>query len=96
MSETERKLSAESVQLRAPAQDGTSLPSDSRPPVVIQATNLTKIYGKQSAVDGIDFEVRRGETFGLLGPNGAGKVHDNAHDCLPHATDFRRVVGRRT
>ena len=27
-----------------------------------------------SAVDGIDFEVRRGEVFGLLGPNGAGKT----------------------
>jgi lipooligosaccharide transport system ATP-binding protein len=36
---------------------------------------LTKVYGssKERAVDGIDFTVRRGETFGLLGPNGAGK-----------------------
>ena len=42
-------------------------------PIVVQANNLTKIYGKQSAVDGIDFSVTRGETFGLLGPNGAGK-----------------------
>lgn len=42
-------------------------------PVVVQAYNLTKIYGKQSAVDDIDFSVARGETFGLLGPNGAGK-----------------------
>lgn len=46
---------------------------DTLSPCVVQATNLTKIYGKQSAVDGINFEVRRGETFGLLGPNGAGK-----------------------
>jgi lipooligosaccharide transport system ATP-binding protein len=42
-------------------------------PVVVQATSLTKIYGQQRAVDAIDFEVGRGETFGLLGPNGAGK-----------------------
>jgi lipooligosaccharide transport system ATP-binding protein len=43
------------------------------PPVVVQANSLTKIYGQQRAVDGIDFAVNRGETFGLLGPNGAGK-----------------------
>ena len=40
---------------------------------VVTAHKLTKIYDKQKAVDGIDFSVRRGETFGLLGPNGAGK-----------------------
>src|SRR5262245_10402337 len=40
---------------------------------VVNARNLTKLYGNQRAVDGIDFSVRRGETFGLLGPNGAGK-----------------------
>jgi lipooligosaccharide transport system ATP-binding protein len=43
------------------------------PALVIQAKALTKIYGKQRAVDAIDFSVKRGETFGLLGPNGAGK-----------------------
>lgn len=41
--------------------------------LVVQAQSLTKIYGAQRAVDGIDFAVMRGETFGLLGPNGAGK-----------------------
>jgi lipooligosaccharide transport system ATP-binding protein len=40
---------------------------------VVEARELTKVYGAQRAVDGIDFSVRRGETFGLLGPNGAGK-----------------------
>src|SRR2546422_7751364 len=40
---------------------------------VVVARGLTKIYDKQRAVDGIDFSVQRGETFGLLGPNGAGK-----------------------
>src|SRR5713226_7433855 len=43
------------------------------PPAVVIARGLTKIYGKQRAVDAIDFSVKRGETFGLLGPNGAGK-----------------------
>ena len=41
--------------------------------VVIRARNLTKKYKDFVAVDGIDFEVKRGESFGLLGPNGAGK-----------------------
>jgi lipooligosaccharide transport system ATP-binding protein len=40
---------------------------------VVQARGLTKIYHQRSAVDAIDFSVKRGETFGLLGPNGAGK-----------------------
>lgn len=41
--------------------------------IVIWAKDLTKKYKDVVAVDGIDFEVKRGESFGLLGPNGAGK-----------------------
>ena len=41
--------------------------------MMIIAKNLTKKYGDFVAVDGIDFQVKRGESFGLLGPNGAGK-----------------------
>jgi lipooligosaccharide transport system ATP-binding protein len=40
---------------------------------LIRARALTKVYDGVRAVDGIDLEVMRGETFGLLGPNGAGK-----------------------
>ena len=40
---------------------------------VIRANGLRKTYGDFVAVDGINFEVARGEAFGLLGPNGAGK-----------------------
>ena len=40
---------------------------------MIRAQGLTKRYGDFTAVDSIDFAVRRGESFGLLGPNGAGK-----------------------
>lgn len=40
---------------------------------VIEVGDLRKSYGDFTAVDGITFEIRRGETFALLGPNGAGK-----------------------
>ncbi|MFI4962648.1 MAG: ATP-binding cassette domain-containing protein [Legionellales bacterium] len=40
---------------------------------VIEAINLTKMFGTFAATDSINFKVTRGEIFGLLGPNGAGK-----------------------
>ena len=51
--------------------------STSDTPVIVQ--NLSKVFfdesrGELRAVDGIDFECRRGEIFGLLGANGAGKT----------------------
>jgi ABC-2 type transport system ATP-binding protein len=41
---------------------------------VIQASYLTKIFSKSTAVDHISFDVQKGEIFGFLGPNGAGKT----------------------
>lgn len=43
------------------------------PDILIRARGLTKKFGDFTAVDGIDFELGRGEVFGFLGPNGAGK-----------------------
>ncbi len=40
----------------------------------IQVNNLSKKYGEQYAIDGLDFELRKGEIVGFLGPNGAGKT----------------------
>jgi len=40
---------------------------------LIHARGLTKRFGDLTAVDGIDFDVAKGEAFGFLGPNGAGK-----------------------
>ena len=41
---------------------------------LVEARALTKRFGDLTAVDAIDFEVARGESFGFLGPNGAGKT----------------------
>jgi ABC-type multidrug transport system ATPase subunit len=41
--------------------------------MAINVIELTKIYGKRTAVDHITFQLHPGQTLGLLGPNGAGK-----------------------
>ncbi len=41
---------------------------------MIELEDLTKRYGKFTAVDGINLTIPRGELYGLLGPNGAGKT----------------------
>jgi fructose transport system ATP-binding protein len=55
---------------------------DSR--IVMQAHGLVKKYGKVTALDGADFELRAGEILGIIGDNGAGK--SSLIKCLSGAT----------
>jgi spermidine/putrescine transport system ATP-binding protein len=41
---------------------------------VISIRNVTKVYGEQTAVDGIDLDIAEGEFLSLLGPSGCGKT----------------------
>ena len=69
-----------------------SVPGGTR---VIEVRNLTKLYGKQPAVDDISFEAARGEILGFLGPNGAGKTTAmRILTCyLPPTSGDARVAG---
>src|SRR5262245_39082957 len=52
---------------------------------ILEVRGVIKIYGRRRVVDGVDFDVDRGEVVGLLGPNGAGKT-----------TSFRMTTGQIT
>jgi daunorubicin/doxorubicin transport system ATP-binding protein len=47
---------------------------DSPYELAIETSDLTKIFGKTRAVDGVSLTVRKGSVYGFLGPNGAGKT----------------------
>jgi lipooligosaccharide transport system ATP-binding protein len=63
---------------------------------LIHARGLVKTFGSLRAVDGIDFDVERGEAFGFLGPNGAGKSSTmRMIGCVSPVSDGTlRVLGR--
>ena len=60
----------------------------------IQTTALTKRYGKVTAVDGLELQIRQGELFALLGVNGAGKnTAIKMLSCLTAPTAGEALVG---
>jgi len=65
--------------------------------VSVSVQGLIMRYGKLTAVDGLDLDVREGECFGLLGPNGAGKTTtiEVIVGLLPPSSGEVRVLGRR-
>lgn len=70
-----RAPEAEIVQdMTSPRDGGFAVGPDDDSSNVIEVRGLTKRYGAITAVDGIDFAIRRGETAALLGANGAGKT----------------------
>ena len=62
---------------------------------MIEVQNLTKRYGRTTAVDGVSFKVEKGEILGFLGPNGAGKTTTmRVLTCyLPPTAGTARVAG---
>jgi len=50
---------------------------------ILEVRGLVKFYGRRKVVDGVNYEVNKGEVVGLLGPNGAGKT-----------TSFRMTTGQ--
>jgi lipooligosaccharide transport system ATP-binding protein len=55
---------------------------------LVAAHGLVKRFGAFTAVDGIDFEIHAGESFGFLGPNGAGKTSTmKMVSCISPATE---------
>jgi ABC-type multidrug transport system ATPase subunit/ABC-type multidrug transport system permease subunit len=61
----------------------------------VEVRDLVRTFGSFTAVDHVNFEVRRGEIFGLLGPNGAGKTTTFRMLCglLPATGGTLRVAG---
>ena len=59
---------------------------------LLECRDLRKRYGERTAVDGISFEIARGETYGLLGPNGAGKTTTISMICGLLRRDGGEVV----
>src|SRR5207244_11308036 len=60
---------------------------------VVQVESLSKKYGDNVAVNGISFNLTKGEVFAFLGPNGAGKTTTvEILECLRNPTGGRALV----
>jgi lipopolysaccharide export system ATP-binding protein len=59
---------------------------------MLEVHGLVKVYGRRRVVDGVDFQVERGEIVGLLGPNGAGKTTSFRMTCGMIEADAGKVL----
>ncbi len=59
---------------------------------ILEVQGLVKVYGRRKVVDGVDFNVERGEIVGLLGPNGAGKTTSFRMTCGMIEPDAGQVI----
>lgn len=64
--------------------------------VVIEAQNLTKIFGNFVAVDDISFNIKQGEIYAFLGPNGCGKTTTMKMitGLLPATSGYHKIFGK--
>ncbi len=88
-----------------PTDEGTALPAGGG--AMLRVDGLRKDFTSVRAVDGVSFDVHRGESFGLIGPNGAGKtttirmilniIEPDAgtirYDGSPFAEGIRNILG---
>ena len=58
----------------------------------ISVSNLTKIFGRQYAVNDLSFEAKQGEILGFLGPNGAGKTTTMKMICCYLHKDQGKII----
>ena len=57
-----------------PSDDALAPPAPADDHPLLQVSGLTKSFGTNRVLDGVDFEVRRGEVVALIGPSGSGKT----------------------
>ena len=64
--------------------------------VVIEAKNLTKVFGNFTAVDNINFSIKQGEIYAFLGPNGCGKTTTMKMitGLLPATSGYHKIFGK--
>src|SRR2546421_12240123 len=73
--------------------DSLPAPLVGQPDKVVQVENLSKKYGDNVAVNGISFNLTKGEGCAFLGPNGGGKTTTvEILECLRNPTRGRAVV----
>lgn len=79
-----------------PAKRAERSAPDENVPIVVESEGLTRRFGSFTAVDAVNFKVRRGEIFGFLGSNGCGKTTTMKMltGLLPASEGVARLFGK--